>query len=71
MEGILTKLLSIIKEEITIVQNDKSVRKNNLNHWIRVTIMILRGGFIFPNVRAEDGDIVTEASDKQDKINKQ
>jgi hypothetical protein len=34
-----------------------STRKSRLGHWMRVAVMFLSGGFIFPHALNEDEDI--------------
>ena len=34
-----------------------STRKSRLGHWVRVVVMFLSGGFIFPHALTEDDDI--------------
>ena len=34
-----------------------STRNSNLGHWMRVAVMFLSGGFIFPHALIEDEDI--------------
>jgi hypothetical protein len=39
-----------------------STRKTKLGHWMRVVVMFLSGGFIFPHALTEDDDATqTEA----------
>ncbi len=33
-------------------------RKSGIGHWVRVAVMCLSGGFIYPNVMTEYDDIV-------------
>jgi hypothetical protein len=54
-----------------MVQKEKSTNKRRFGHWVRIAVMCLSGGFIYPNVMTEDDDIVTEAHDKNTKVNKQ
>lgn len=48
-----------------------STRKSRLGHWVRVAVMFLSGGFIFPNVMTEDEDIAKYDADKDAKVKKQ
>ena len=48
-----------------------SKRKSRLGHWVRVAVMILSGGFIFPHAMTEDMDdpkhgADTDATSKKD-----
>jgi len=48
-----------------------TTRKSRFGHWARVTVMILSGGFIFPNVMTEDTDIAKEDAKKGSKVKNQ
>ena len=42
-----------------MTQSKQSRRKLRLGHWLRVVVMFLSGGFIFPHAMTEDDDIAT------------
>ena len=42
-----------------MTQSKQSRRKLRLAHWLRVVVMFLSGGFIFPHAMTEDDDIAT------------
>jgi hypothetical protein len=44
-----------------------STRKSRLGHWVRVAVMFLSGGFIFPHALSEDEDIANNCADKEAK----
>ena len=44
---------------------------NKLFHWVRVVVMFLSGGFIFPHAMTEDMDIAKPGTDKDAKVKKQ
>jgi hypothetical protein len=50
-----------------------SKRKSRIGHWVRVAVMFLSGGFIFPNVMTEDEDrqIAKYDIDKDTQVKKQ
>ena len=50
-----------------------SKRKSRLGHWVRVAVMFLSAGFIFPNVMTEDEDrqIAKYDIDKDAQVKKQ
>jgi hypothetical protein len=48
-----------------------STRKSRLGHWVRVAVMFLSGGFIFPHAMTEDDDIAKPDADKDAKVKKQ
>jgi len=58
-------------------QNDASPamsdlkRKSRIGHWVRVAVMFLSGGFIFPHALTEDDDIAKYDADKEAKVKKQ
>ena len=52
------------RKEITMVLN-------RLLHWVRVAVMFLSGGFIFPHAMTEDIDIAKHDADKDAKVKKQ
>jgi len=39
-------------------------------HWVRVAVMFLSGGFIFPHALTEDMDIAKHDADKDAKVAK-
>jgi hypothetical protein len=48
-----------------------STRKSRLGHWVRVAVMFLSGGFIFPHAMTEDDDIVKYDAHKDAKVKKE
>jgi hypothetical protein len=57
------------KKEITMTQNKQieqggrptTVRKRNrYGHWLRVAVMFMSGGFVFPHAMSEDSEETTE-----------
>ena len=44
---------------------------SRLVHWVRVAVMFLSGGFIFPHAMTEDMDIAKYDADKDAKVKKQ
>ena len=48
-----------------------STRKSRLGHWVRVAVMFLSGGFIFPHAMTEDDEIAKYDADKNAKVKKQ
>lgn len=49
-------------------------RKNwqkRLGHWMRVVVMFLSGGFIFPHALIEDEDLVNNYADRDSTVKKQ
>jgi len=45
--------------------------KSRMGHWVRVAVMFLSGGFIFPHAMTEDDDIAKYDADKDAKVKKQ
>jgi hypothetical protein len=45
--------------------------KSRMGHWVRVAVMFLSGGFIFPHAMTEDEDIAEYDADKEAKVKKQ
>jgi xanthine/uracil permease len=45
--------------------------KSSLGHWVRVAVMILSFGMIFPNAMTEDIDIPKHDVNKDTKVKKQ
>ena len=45
-------------------------RKSRLGHWVRVAVMFLSGGFIFPHAMTEDMDTANHGIDKDSKAKK-
>ncbi len=76
---VLSKLSN--KQEITMAQNKQhkdaspatteSKRKGRFGHWVRVAVMFLSGGFIFPHALTEDVDLAKFDADKDAKVKKQ
>jgi hypothetical protein len=48
-----------------------SKRNSRIGHWVRVAVMFLSGGFIFPHALTEDDDIAKYDADKDPKGKKQ
>jgi hypothetical protein len=48
-----------------------ATRKRKLGHWVRVLVMFLSFGFIFPHVMTEDMDIAKYDTDKDAQVKKQ
>jgi hypothetical protein len=48
-----------------------SKRKSRIGHWVRVAVMFLSGGFIFPHAMTEDMDVAKHDADKDAKVKKQ
>jgi hypothetical protein len=44
---------------------------SRLGHWVRVAVMFLSGGFIFPHAMTEDMDVAKHDADKDAKVKKQ
>ena len=56
---------------MTMEKNKKSTGKSRLGHWVRVAVMILSGGFIFPHAMTEDMDDPKHGPDTDAKIKKE
>jgi hypothetical protein len=41
-----------------------STRKSRMGHWMRVAVMFLSGGFVFPHALTEDDDVAQNDADK-------
>jgi hypothetical protein len=50
---------------------NNSTRKSRIGHWVRVVVMCLSFGFIFPNSLTEDDDIAKQDTDKVAKAKKE
>lgn len=48
--------------------SDPAAPKSRLGHWMRVAVMILSGGFIYPNAMSDD---VVENDVSKDSISKE
>ncbi len=48
-----------------------SKRESRLGHWVRVVVMFLSWGFIFPHAMTEDEDIAKVHPDKDASVKKQ
>jgi len=48
-----------------------STRKTRIGHWVRVAVMFLSGGFIFPHALTEDEDIANKTAAKEAKLKKE
>jgi hypothetical protein len=44
--------------------------KSRMGRWVRVAVMFLSGGFIFPHAMTEDEDIAKYDADKDAKVKK-
>jgi hypothetical protein len=55
------------KKEITMARNNQH-KKNRLGHWLRVVVMFLSGGFIFPHAMTEDNDNTKYEVNKDTKV---
>jgi len=44
------------------------MRKSRLGHWVRVALMFLSFGFIFPHAMTEDDDIAKDHADKDARV---
>jgi hypothetical protein len=62
LRGVFIKLLN--KKEITMMLS-------RLGHWVRVVVMFLTGGFIFPHAMTEGMDVAKSDADKDAKVKKQ
>ena len=47
-----------------MTQSMQSTPKSMIGHWVRVALMFLSFGFIFPHVLTEDDDIAKHDADK-------
>jgi len=56
-----------------MAQSKQSRRKSRLWHWVRVVVMFLSFGFIFPHAMTEDEatDIAKHGADQDAKVKKQ
>ncbi len=54
-----------------MTQSNQSTQKSRFGHWVRVVVMFLSFGMIFPNVMTEEDDIVKHDADKSVKVMKQ
>jgi hypothetical protein len=52
-------------------QSKRKSRLGRLGHWLRVAVMFLSGGFIFPHAMTEDQDIAKYDTNKDAKVKKQ
>jgi hypothetical protein len=48
-----------------------TTRKSRLGHWVRVAVMFLSFGMIFPNAMTEDMNIVKHNAANEAKVKKQ
>ena len=48
-----------------------SKSKSRIGHWVRVTVMFLSWGFIFPNALTEEEDLARYDADKDPKVKRQ
>ena len=56
-----------------MAQSKQSKRKSRLGHWMRIVVMFLSFGLIFPHAMTEDEDtgIAKHGADKDAKVKKQ
>ncbi len=56
-----------------MAQSKQSKRKSRLGHWLRVVVMFLSFGFIFPHAMTEDedADIARHGAGKDAKVKRQ
>jgi hypothetical protein len=54
-----------------MVQSKQATSKTKFSHWMRVAVMFLSGGFIFPNAMTENDDAVLAVADMNGKANNQ
>ncbi len=47
-----------------MTQSKESTEKSRFGHWVRVVVMFLSFGMIFPNVMTEDEDYAKHEADK-------
>jgi hypothetical protein len=57
-------------KDVSPAKTDSKI-KHTPGHWVRVVVMCLSGGFIFPNAMTEDDDITKYHYDKEDKAKKE
>jgi hypothetical protein len=53
------------QDKVAIPATTKSTLMNRFGHWVRIAVMFLSGGFIFPHAMTEDDDIVKHDADKE------
>jgi hypothetical protein len=53
-----------------MAQSKESTGKSRLGHWVRVAVMFLSFGFIFPHAMTEDDDIAKQAVHKNAEVKK-
>ncbi len=44
-----------------------ATRKSRIGHWMRVVVMFMSGGFIFPHALTEEEDIADDSTGKETK----
>ncbi len=54
-----------------MTQSKQSRPKSRFWHWVRVVVMFLSFGMIFPNAMSEDGDLAEHGTEKDAKVTKQ
>jgi len=54
-----------------MTQSKPSTEKSRFGHWVRVVVMFLSFGMIFPNVMTEEDDFVKHDADKSAHVMKQ
>ena len=47
-----------------MTQSDSSMGKSRFGHWVRVVVMFLSFGMVFPNVMTEEDDLAKHEADK-------
>ena len=53
---------------MTMTQSMQSTAKSMFGHWVRVALMFLSFGFIFPHAMTEDDDIAKNHADKDARV---
>jgi len=53
-----------------MTQSMQSTPKSMIGHWVRVALMFLSFGFIFPHAMTEDDDIAKDHADKEARAKK-
>jgi hypothetical protein len=58
-------MAKINQDKVAIPATTDSTLMNRIGHWVRVVVMCLSFGFIFPHVLMEDDDIAKHDADKE------
>ncbi len=53
-----------------MTRSEQSKSGSRVGHWVRVLLMFLSFGFIFPHAMTEDEDVAKYAADKDAKVKK-